>query len=145
MATNIVFTNCSTIAICPAATGIDPGETYATGGVRGVVESVQDLTGQPIAATTATTDIVTLRIAPSTIASLSVGAFSDVDGSPDTGSAVSFGDALYREATTGQVTKDSDDVLIGYALGTRSSTTGAYAIGTLISSGSTSTIEVILA
>jgi hypothetical protein len=66
-------------------------------------------------------------------------------GSAGSASAVSAGDKLYWDATNEVVSKDTAGVFIGYALGTKNSTTGGYPSGTAVAAGATTTIDILAA
>lgn len=68
-------------------------------------------------------------------------------GSAGSGSAIALGDKLYIDTVTPSqaISKDSNGVFLGYALGVPNTTTGGYASGTQITSGLTSQTCDILA
>jgi hypothetical protein len=116
--------------------GLTNGQGFAIGGVKGVVQAAADSNNE------ATVELNSKR---------KVFRFSVVGGTDDSspssaGSAVAFGDTLYVNMTTGVVSKDSSGtVLFGYALGNRNSR-GAYdTTATLVASGATTAIDVLLA
>lgn len=86
-----------------------------------------------------------IAIAPSQVMRINVVGSTDVDTSPlSAASAVAIGDILYCEAGSEVVSKDSDDVRIGVALGTRDEN-GAYtAAADAVESGATSECDVLL-
>lgn len=134
MATNSKFTNVSTLSLA-VASGFASGDPYTDNGIKGYLETTRDANGN-----------ATLRLSQvAQVATFTVGAGTDDSSIPAAGSAVARGDTLYQNATTKAISKDSSGtVLFGYALGTLDAN-GAYPDGTVIASGQSAAIDVLLA
>lgn len=147
MAKNTIFTNCSTITL-QVPSGTAPGDPVLIGGIKGLAEAVFDSSMTAVAVTTDGNGFATIRIAPSSVALMSVLASTDDTSSPLGGaSAVNLGDSIYKNDSSEILSKDSSGTkLWGYALGTRAAATGAYPVGSAaIGAGLTASIEVLIA
>lgn len=96
--------------------GVAVGDAVAiSAGLKGFALTDRDANGN-----------ATIAIKPSQVFRMTVVASDDVDSSPLANpSDVALGDSLYVEANSEVISKDSDDLLFGYALGTRDAN-GAY-------------------
>lgn len=112
MATNMIIKNSEQLKIYTNS-DVESGETVLVGGITGVALADEDSDGYTV-------------IRREGVFDLSVVAH---DGT--SGSKVSFGDALYLDASNGTLDKDSNETLFGYALEE-------------ITSGETDTIKVLL-
>lgn len=147
MATNVRFTNVSTITV-QVPSGTAPGDPVVFGGVKGVALATFDSAGKSVAVTTDGNGFATIRIAPSTIVAVAVLASTDSTGSPLGGaSAVTIGQTIYKTDSAETLSKDSSGTQVyGYALGTRGAESGAYPSGVdAVAAGDTGTIEVLIA
>lgn len=147
MAKNTIFTNCSTLTL-QVPSGTAPGDPVLIGGIKGIAEATFDSDMTSVSVTTDGNGFATIRIAPSTVVSVSVLASTDDTSSPLGGaSAVALGDTIYKNDSSETLSKDSSGTkAFGYALGTRAAATGAYPVGSAaIAAGLTATIEVLIA
>lgn len=139
MAQNITYRHIDTLFLA-VPSGIVAGDAFADGpagankptGISGVALTDRDSNGN-----------ATLQTKPNTVVNVNVMATTD-DSSLPTGGAVSRGDAIYKNASSEVLSKDSDGLLFGYALGTRDAD-GAYPDGEIIPSAAQDEIDVILA
>jgi Uncharacterized conserved protein (DUF2190) len=131
MADNVIYEATVTVAV-PVPSGTVSGDPVVIGGIKGVALTDRDTDGN-----------ATVHIGPASVARISVLATAGDDDSPIVGSTVSLGDALYKNASSTLVSKDTGGGLLGYALGTRDSN-GVYG-ATPVASGATGDCDVLLA